>query len=213
MYNVRMEDQDRLAIIIGKNLTRLRKLSNMTQLELAEKLNYSDKSVSKWEQGNGIPDVRILVQLAELFNVSVDDLVREHTDKPVVPKRERMSRRLKIVLLSVGLCWFVAVAAFVILAIIWGPKEGWLAGGWLAFVYAVAASAIVLTVFSSIWHWKWALVGSISLLIWSVLTCLYLTLIVCGVAEGMWVLFILGAVLQVLAVMYFGWRRYKRPKD
>ena len=64
-----------LAEVIGKNITRLRKLANMTQLELAEKLNYSDKSISKWEQGNGIPDVRILVQLAELFGVTLDDLV------------------------------------------------------------------------------------------------------------------------------------------
>ena len=80
-----MEDQDALAVTIGKNITRLRRLSNMTQSELAEKINYSDKSVSKWEQGNGIPDVRILVQLAELFNVSVDDLVREHAEAPVLP--------------------------------------------------------------------------------------------------------------------------------
>ena len=56
-----MEDQDQLAVTIGKNIMRLRRMANMTQLELAEKINYSDKSVSKWEQGNGIPDVRILV--------------------------------------------------------------------------------------------------------------------------------------------------------
>ena len=70
-------EEDVLAVTIGKNIMRLRRMANMTQLELAEKINYSDKSVSKWEQGNGIPDVRILVQLAELFNVSVVDLVRE----------------------------------------------------------------------------------------------------------------------------------------
>ena len=58
-------DETELGQIIGKNITRLRKIANMTQLELAEKLNYSDKSVSKWEQGNGIPDVRILMQIAE----------------------------------------------------------------------------------------------------------------------------------------------------
>ena len=70
-------DETELGQIIGKNITRLRKIANMTQLELAEKLNYSDKSVSKWEQGNGIPDVRILMQIAELFGVTLDDLVHE----------------------------------------------------------------------------------------------------------------------------------------
>ena len=79
-------EEDVLAVTIGKNIMRLRRMANMTQLELAEKINYSDKSVSKWEQGNGIPDVRILVQLADLFNVSVDDLVREHTETAVMPK-------------------------------------------------------------------------------------------------------------------------------
>ena len=68
------EDQDRLAEIIGKNIMRLRKMANMTQSDLAEQLNYSDKSVSKWEQGNGIPDVRILVRLSELFGVTLDEL-------------------------------------------------------------------------------------------------------------------------------------------
>ncbi|MDE7158800.1 MAG: helix-turn-helix domain-containing protein, partial [Clostridiales bacterium] len=48
-----VEEQDKLAVTVGKNLTRLRRMANMTQLDLAEKLNYSDKSVSKWEQGNG----------------------------------------------------------------------------------------------------------------------------------------------------------------
>ena len=54
LIKVGSEEQD-LAVIIGKNITRLRKMADMTQLELAEKLNYSDKSVSKWEQGNGVP--------------------------------------------------------------------------------------------------------------------------------------------------------------
>ena len=80
-YNWAMEEEksvltDDLAVTVGKNIMRLRRMKNMTQLDLAEKLNYSDKSISKWEQGNGMPDVRILVRLAELFNVSLDDLVR-----------------------------------------------------------------------------------------------------------------------------------------
>ena len=75
LIKVGSEEQD-LAVIIGKNITRLRKMADMTQLELAEKLNYSDKSVSKWEQGNGVPDIRILMQIAVLFGVTLDDLVK-----------------------------------------------------------------------------------------------------------------------------------------
>lgn len=202
-------EEERLACIIGQNITRLRKISKMTQLELAEKINYSDKSISKWEQGNGIPDVRILVQLAELFNVSVDDLVREHREKPVVPKKERRVKRILITLLSAGLCWLVAVVCFVLTGII---VPNLVAYAWLAFVYAVPASAVVLLVFSCVWHWRLVRAISISVIIWTVLACVYLTAYICGL--NIWLVFIVGAVLQVLALLYFLlWRRSRKLKD
>lgn len=192
-----MEDQDFLAITIGENIARLRRLSNMTQSELAEKINYSDKSVSKWEQGNGIPDVRILLQLAELFNVSVDDLVREHKEAPVMPKKTRLRRRIIISLLSVGLCWLVAVVAFVFIGIIWPDVPN----TWLAFVYAVPASAIVVLVFSCIWHYRWVRIAAITVLIWPTLTCIYLTAHVCGAEIGL--IYFIGVPLQILALIFF----------
>ena len=196
-YNEGMEDQDFLAITIGDNIARLRRLSNMTQSELAEKINYSDKSVSKWEQGNGIPDVRILLQLAELFNVSVDDLVREHKEAPVMPKKTRLRRRIIISLLSVGLCWLVAVVAFVFIGIIWPDVPN----TWLAFVYAVPASAIVVLVFSCVWHYRWVRIAAITVLIWLTLTCIYLTAHVCGAEIGL--IYFLGVPLQILAHIFF----------
>lgn len=196
-YNEGMEDQDFLAITIGENIARLRRLSNMTQSELAEKINYSDKSVSKWEQGNGIPDVRILLQLAELFNVSVDDLVREHKEAPVMPKKTRLRRRIIISLLSVGLCWLVAVVAFVFIEII-GPD---VPNTWLAFVYAVPASAIVVLVFSCIWRYRWVRIAAITVLIWLTLTCIYLTAHVCGAEIGL--IYFIGVPLQILALIFF----------
>ena len=196
-YNEGMEDQDFLAITIGENIARLRRLSNMTQSELAEKINYSDKSVSKWEQGNGIPDVRILLQLAELFNVSVDDLVREHKEAPVMPKKTRLRRRIIISLLSVGLCWLVAVVAFVFIGIIWPDVPN----TWLAFVYAVPASAIIVLVFSCVWHYRWVRIAAITVLIWLTLTCIYLTAHVCGAEIGL--IYFIGVPLQILALIFF----------
>ena len=194
-------EEEILARTIGKNIMRLRKLMNMTQLELAEKLGYSDKSVSKWEQGNGIPDVRTLTQMAEFFNVTLDDLVREHHEKPVMPKKTKHIRRLIIILLSVGLCWLVAVICFVLGGIIMG-KIGEL---WLAFVYAVPASSIVVLVFSCIWHYKLARILSVSVLVWTVLACVYLTVFVCG--KNIWLIFLIGIPLQILALFFFVWWR------
>lgn len=198
-----MEDQDQLAVTIGKNITRLRKLANMTQLELADKLNYSDKSVSKWEQGNGIPDVRILIQLSELFGVSIDDLVKEHPEqRQVIPRREKGRQRLITVLLSTGLCWLAAVIVFVCF-LIFGSE---LKAGWLAFIYAVPASAVIVLVFSSIWHWKWMRIVSVSVLVWGIITCVYLTVLL-AVGYNAWQLFLIGIPLQILALFFFVWRK------
>ncbi len=200
-----MEEKD-LAEIVGGNIMRLRKTANMTQQELAEKLNYSDKSISKWEQGNGLPDVRILVQIARLFNVSVDDLVTEHKQKPVMPARTRFIRRLIIILCSVALCWLVAVVAYVIGGII-SPEQPLL---WLAFLYAVPASSIVILVFSCIWQYKWTRLISISVLIWTALACIYLTVYLIVPHPTMWLIFLVGVPLQVLALFFFlGWKRIR----
>ena len=72
-----MENEDAVNKRIGKNIAAFRKGANLTQAELAQKINYSDKSVSKWESGNGAPDVYVLMSLAELFGVTVNDLVGE----------------------------------------------------------------------------------------------------------------------------------------
>ena len=199
-----MEEQDRLAVIFGKNITRLRKIANLTQLELAEKLNYSDKAVSKWEQGNSLPDVRVLVQLSDLFGVTVDDLIREHPEKDaVVPKSTKRKNRVLTVVCSTGLCWLVAVIAYVLLGI-FGEA---LSYKWLAFVFAVPASSIVILVFSCIWHWKWIRVTSISVLIWTVIACVYLVALAAGAGARIWMLFLIGIPLQILALFFFIWRK------
>ena len=71
---------EELKNVIADNLINLRKSNKLTQLELAEKLNYSDKAISKWERGESLPDIIILKQLAEMYGVSVDYILTEHTE-------------------------------------------------------------------------------------------------------------------------------------
>ena len=92
-----MED---LKEIIAKNLTQLRTHAQLTQIQLAEKLNYSDKAVSKWERGEAIPDLRVLIQLAKLYNISVDDIISPSAEKIVKPKMNVKKKRVLITLLS-----------------------------------------------------------------------------------------------------------------
>lgn len=200
-------DETELGQIIGKNITRLRKSANMTQLELAEKLNYSDKSVSKWEQGNGIPDVRILMQIAGLFGVTLDDLVHEQRDGKLMPKTLRMIRRTVIITCSSLIVWLVAVVAFVLIRIL-APDLGY---SWLAFVYAVPVSSVVVLVFACVWRYKWVRTVSVSVIIWTALACVYLTLYAFeAINSYTWLIFLIGVPLQFLTLFFLlGWRKLR----
>ena len=95
------ESDEKLRQLIAENIAYYRKLNGDTQAGLAEKLSYSDKSVSKWERGDGTPDIFILSHIASLYGITVQDLLRE---KKVAKTR---TRHLLISLLSVGLVWLV----------------------------------------------------------------------------------------------------------
>ena len=72
-----LQDEQTLRRTVAKNIAAYRKSHKDTQLDLARKLNYSDKSVSKWERGEGLPDVYILAQIAQLYGITVSNLIGE----------------------------------------------------------------------------------------------------------------------------------------
>ena len=186
---------------IASNLAYYRKAAGLTQAELAQKINYSDKSVSKWESGGGVPDVYILMQLATLYGVSLDTLVGKEP-QVVVPaqtkKREKGMQAL-IMLLSSGLVWLVATVCFVGMSI--GDAGEY---AWLSFLYATVANFIVLLVYCSIWKYRKLHLVSVSALTWTAILCVYITLIYVfahyQIDRTLWPIFLLGIPLQVLEV-------------
>ncbi len=194
--------EEQLKKNIAKNITELRKASDLTQAQLAEKLNYSDKSVSKWERGDGVPDVIVLQKIAELFGVTLNDLISENT--PRLPKKlPYLTNRIMIPLLSVGLSFLVASVIFFVLRLL----NVWNNGSWLLFVYAVPVSFIVLTVFTELW-WNLLLrFIATSGIVWSIAVCLRLTF---PVSELNFI-FIIAAILQVLGILWFV-MRYRKQK-
>ena len=100
--------------LLAKNLAYYRKASGLTQLELADKFNYSDKSVSKWERGEGFPDIFVLKSLADFYGITVDDFYQsEHKAVKVSQNKKRKQTYLK--LLSIGINWLVTVLTFFLL--------------------------------------------------------------------------------------------------
>lgn len=185
--------------IIAKNITRLRLGAGMTQSELAQKLNYSDKSVSKWERAESIPDVAVLKQLADIFGVPLDYLVREEPGEMPEPapfRPDKHRNHAVITTLSVLLVWFVATLVYVLIDVIWPGARC----HWLTFFYGVPVSMIVWLVFNSIWFDRRRNYLIISLLSWSALLCVVVTLLLFRISA--WQLLLLGIPGQIIIFLW-----------
>ena len=187
---------------IGKNISEYRKLANLSQIEFAEKLNYSDKAVSKWERGESLPDIIVLKQIADLFGITVNDLLSyKDIKKKKLDLRKLMQNKKLVHLLSVALVWFIATIFFVALRIVNVINEY----NWLIFIYAIPVSSIVSIVFFTKWKNLVMLSISESVLVWSL--CLSFCLSINY--DKIWYLFIMAIPLQLLIIL---WNRYLSKK-
>lgn len=202
-----MEEMKR---IIARNISTLRKRNGMTQLDLAEKLNYSDKAISKWERGDSIPDVTVLKTIADLFGVTVDYLITAEHQEPISitdtedalseGKHSRPFRVHAVITgMSVMLVWLIATFLFFVFAYALPDS---LFGQLMPFVWAIPVTAVVWLVLNSIWFNRRRNYLIISLLMWSVLLALYLTLLVCG--KNLWLIFLLGIPGQAIIFLWSG---------
>ena len=211
-------DDEKLKKLIGANIGAYRKRQGLTQAGLAEKLNYSDKAVSKWERGESVPDVLTLMQIAELFEITVNELV---ADPDVLPENPGAVERVmgaavektlkrkadkKIILgLSSVLVWFVALFLFVVISSLDIPKS------WLWFIYAIPANAIVLLSLRSAWRdfrWNKAL---ISATMWGSILSIYMSLLM-FFSWNIWKIFLLGIPGPIAILLWCRLCR-KQPKE
>ena len=211
-------DDEKLKYQIGANIAAYRKRAGLTQVGLAEKLNYSDKAVSKWERGESVPDVLTLMQLAAQFDITVNDLLVDPEALPGNPGTlekamtqvsekalKRKANKNVILALSSTLVWFVALFAFVVLSSFDFLEKY----SCLLFFYAIPANAIVLLSLRSAWHdfrWNKALISAI---VWGSLLSIYVTLkAVMGIYYRK--IFLLGIPGQIAI---FLWCRMFRVSD
>lgn len=183
-------DEETLKNTIAKNIAFYRKLNGHTQAELAACIRYSDKSVSKWERAEGVPDVYVLTLIAKLYGVTVGDLLSEEPPMP-----QSGPKKLLITLLSMGLVWLVASVVFFALEVTCPglPKV------WMTFIYAMPVSFIVLVVFAALWSGHLYQCLSVSGLVWSIALCVHLM----TVQYETKVIYIVAAVFQVLTILWF----------
>lgn len=196
-----------IKLVVAKNIAQLRQANNMTQLELAEKLNYSDKAISKWEHADSMPDISVLVEMADIFGVPLDYLIKEEHSKSDAQKLQKTPRYSHgmITAVSVLLVWLVAMFVFVLISLIWKSTSL----EWLTFLYAVPVSAIVWLVLNSIWFNKKRNYLIISLLMWSVLISLHITFLVADINISL--IYLLGIPGQIIIILWSLIK--KKPKE
>lgn len=192
------------------NLIKYRKEAKLTQAELAEKLNYSDKAVSKWERGESVPDIYALKDIANFFGTTVDALVEEPHDGTLTFKKEKRNASKKkalISLCSVGLVWLVAMCGYSFLEIIIPSLKK----TWLCFIYALPITFILITVFSAVWHKPLLNKIAISALVWTTITAIHVSIaaLVPSTVDNLWKLYLIGIPLQGLVILWYFLARVK----
>lgn len=182
----------------AKNIAQLRILHNMTQMELAEKLNYSDKTISKWERAESSPDLSALVEIADLFGVTLDYLVRsENIEEAVVERRTKETgfNRRAVSYIAEGGIWIVPIFAFIVTTLITHQMTF----QWLYFVYTLPVVLIVKLIFNSIWFNPRHNYLIISALMWSIFVAIHITFLYFKVNVSL--IYLLGVAGQIVIVL------------
>lgn len=186
------------------NLIKLRNAVSMTQLELAERLNFSDKAVSKWERAESMPDVYTIKQLADLFQVSVDDLLTpsEQWEKPVVKDKLDKKHRVTGGLITLVVLVSILAVAFLVFVILWlaGMPDA------RVFVYMLPAVFVTWLVLNSALlegkHNRYITMG----LVFSVIAVVYAALI----SINPWPLFLFAIPAEAVTWLSFYINRQRK---
>ena len=161
---------------IAKNIVNLRKSAGLTQAQLADSLNYSDKAVSKWERGDSLPDVVVLKEIADVFEVPVDYLLKEdHSEfieQNILFEKNKRRNHLIISMLAVSVVWFLCTFIFVAFSY---AELGVMDNPWIVLIYAIPLSAIAFLVFSILYKQKLGILISVSLIMWGLVLAVFLT--------------------------------------
>jgi len=186
---------DELKRNISKNMIHLRSTHHMTQLQLGEQISYSDKAISKWERAEATPDIYVLKQLADFFQVSVDYMISAHNELPEKketpsPESTDKKQHLLISLISFSGVWAAALLLFIICWAVDIPA-------WQIFIYAIPASLTVLLVFNSLWGKPKRNFLILSLLIAGVLLTIYVALL----PFHLWMLFFLIIPAEIILLL------------
>lgn len=192
--------------VVAKNLVALRRIKGITQAELAERFNYSDKAVSRWEHGDTLPDINVLCELCEFYGITMNDLVSEECKVEEINKEQEKTfiiYRAFLAAFAASITWLFAAVWFAYSQVAYSK------GYWLAFAWAVPVCCLVINYFCrNIFGWIPRFVLT-SVSIWSIIAAMYLHILV-GYNANLWMIFLIGVPMQALAFLWQKMRKYKQ---
>lgn len=191
---------------IANNLIALRKKNNLTQNELAEKINYSDNAISRWEHAEVTPSIETLQQIADVFNVPLTSLIEDNAVKTAEKNdRVQMVNKLAIILISVSLVWLLATIIFVCAQLIFDYTF------WKIFLWSIPTVSLVMYPFHKYWGRHYYKFTILSVFLWTLLVAIYVQFYY--LTHWLWLIFIIGVPIQIaLAIWAFVKPKPKVPK-
>ena len=185
-------NQEEVNNIIAKNLIALRKRNGLTQLQLAEEMNYSDKAISKWEKGDCVPSIYVLMALAKYYEVDIKDILCERATPPT-PKKGSKNIKLIWSFLSCAIVLLVATISFLVTFYAFNATDSE-----LCFIVALPIAALVNTILFSTWHWRIRTGIAASLFVWLSIFAISLIL----KTYNIWLIYLVGIPLQVMIILF-----------
>ena len=190
--------EEDIKVRVANNLTALRKNKNLTQSDVAKALNYSDKSVSKWEHADSLPDISILSRLCDMYGVTIDYLIHENAEEQIKYIKEQQANQkdrsyiITTILMSISVVYLIATVAFVYSIL--NSSNAF----WEAFIWGLPVCSLIMLYCSRKWL-KLKVLNPIfsSLLSWSLLLSIYLQFF----SYNMWLIFIIGIPIQIIIIL------------
>lgn len=188
--------------IIAKNIIELRKKNNLTQNELAEKLNYSDNTVSRWEHAEITPSVETLQQISQVFDVEIESLLQENAvAKEEKTTKSKITNSIVTMLLLICQVWFIVAVCYFYIKSFQGKNP------WILFVWAVPCSMLIVIYAAARLKNRVFIFVAITIFIWTFLTALYLHFL----QYNLYLIYIIGIPTQA-TVSIWSFLKKKKPK-
>lgn len=190
---------------VRENLIKLRKEHKFTQIELAERIGYSDKAISRWETGEVNPDIETLEKLAELYGIDITVFFSEYSPehhRQEVAKESQLGRKIAVWILMGVALWYIGIMAF-IYSNTFLPDS---TRSWIIFIWLVPLTFVLCAVMNR--FFGNAVLGIVfaSLVCWTLLAAIYLHFL----KYNLYLLFISGAPIQMAILLLDYMKRNNR---